>query len=165
MATLSAFNQLMQEFLSELSHVFPERSDLALYSAGFPALCATHPEKPLKIFLDAVGPYSSLLMGRNDALFDQPLDLGGIDIHELWHADGISANTRDAMWKYISTLFLLGSTMSQLPPNILNSIEAAASDCAAKIQNGELNMSDLTSQLFQSMSSLMSPPREKPRLQ
>ena len=141
---------MMREFIGELKATFPEQQELALFVLGYDHLIAMNPRKPLTLFMDAMSPHAQLIMARDDALFSQPLDMG-VDLHALWNTEDLSAATRDAIWQYISTLFLLGTTITSLPTHLLENIESVAENCASKIQSGDMNMNDL----MRSMSSMM----------
>jgi len=78
-----------------------------------------------------------------------------VKLNTLWNSEGVTENTRSAIWNYLSTLFLLGTTIRSMPPEILSSVEGIAKDCADKVQNGQLDFASMMPQLMQSMSGLM----------
>lgn len=146
----------MKEFVRELSATFPEHEALQVFDRGFDAFIALDPSKPLTVFMDALNPHGDLIMARDNALFEQEIDMGGyVDLHSIWKTENLSDTTRSAIWQYISTLFLLGTTVQNMPAELLSSIETMAQDCASKIENGELDVNDITSNLMKSMSGLM----------
>jgi hypothetical protein len=156
MTTVNAFNTLLREFIAELAESFPEHEKLQLALATLDGLVKALPSKPMQLFMDALGPHSGLIMARDDSLFEQDIDIGGsLDLKEIWNTEGLSQNTRDAIWQYISTLYLLGNTVQHIPSELLSSIETVAQNCASQIESGQLNMADMTSSLLQSMSGLM----------
>lgn len=157
MSSLEAFNTLLKNFIVELNETFPEFSELSMFVAGFDALVAINPSQPLTSFMETFGPHSSLIMARDVSLFEQEdVSLGGaVDLHKMWHSEDLSDATRDAIWQYLTTLFVLGSTIQTMPPEILKSIEAMAGDCATKVETGQMNMADLMPALMNSMGSLM----------
>jgi hypothetical protein len=157
MSSIDAFNTLMKNFVTELNETFPEFTELSIFAAGFDAFVAMDPARSLKAFMDAFGPYSNLIMNRDETLFEQEdISLGGtINLQKLWRSSDISDATRDAIWQYLMTLYVLGSTITSMPPEILQSIEAMAGDCATKVETGQMSMGDLMPALMSSMGSLM----------
>lgn len=157
MSTLDAFNTLMRNFVTELNETFPEFKELALFAAGYDAFVALSPSKPLDTFMETMGPHGNLIMSRDASLFEQEgLSLGGaVNLQEMWHSSDISQSTRDAIWQYLTTLYVLGNTITSMPPEVLGTIETVAHDCASKVENGEMNMSDIMPALMSSMSSIL----------
>lgn len=156
MTTLVAFNAMLKDFLGDLHSTFPEVDALGLFTLGFDHLIQITPRKPLEMFMKTLIPHSGLVMARDNALFDQELDLGySINLSDMWNAEGVTESTRAAMWQYISTLFLLGTTIENMPADMLASVESLAQDCAAKVDRGEMGMNDIMSLMMNSMGGLM----------
>lgn len=153
MTTVQAFNTMLRNFLEELRDVFPEQQDVATFLAGFDAFVMLNARKPLEVFMDAVSPHSDLLMARDPRLFDR-LDFPGIDFAAMWNSPDVSEATHGAIWQYLHTLFLLGSTVSSLPPELLTSIESVASDCVEKIQSGQLDFGAMAGALMSGLGPL-----------
>ena len=154
MTTLNAFNSLFKRFLEDLAGTFPEAPALTTMVNSFDALVAINARKPMDMFVSALAPHSDMVMTKNPKLFDQPLDIG-IDISTMWKTD-ISDGSRDAIWQYIHTLFLLGTTCLHVPPELLNTIESVAQTCAARLQDGETDMSSMASLFMNGMGSVFS---------
>ena len=153
MSTVQAFNSMLRDFLQELSEVFPEQRDLATFLDTFGAFVAISPRKPMEMFIEALTPHSDMLMARNPDLFVK-FEFPGVDLATMWNSEGVSTATRDAIWQYLQTLFLLGSTVQSLPPELLKSIETVANDCADKMQNGELDFGAMASALLGGLGPL-----------
>ena len=45
--------------------------------------------------------------------------------------------TKNAVWQYLQTLYMLGTTITSIPQETLSLIESVAKDCADKIQTGD----------------------------
>ena len=156
MTTLSAFNNMLKEFITELSATFDDIPELELYRIGFDHYTKIDPSKPLNLFMNALSPYGELIMAKDDTLFQKEIDLGmNVKLDSLWNSNDVSENTRSAIWNYVSTLFLLGTTIRAMPPEILNNVESIAKDCADKVQSGEMDLASMMPKLMQSMSGLM----------
>lgn len=147
--SVQSFNTLMKQFLQELALTFPDHQEICLFQSMFDDLVKTNHKKPAELFMNALQPYSDLVMQKNDHLFDQPISLGNkIDLAELWNTQGLSQGSKDAIWKYLHTLFLLGSTVCSLPPELLNTIDTLAKTCADNIKSGNADLSTVTKSLL-----------------
>lgn len=145
--TVAAFNNMLTGFLDELADVFPDQPDVARFRDGLPGLVAANARKPLELFMDAVAPHQARLMAKDASVFGE-LSLAGIDLGRLWATEDLSDNTRDAIWQYLHMLFVLGSTVLAVPPELLSGIESVAHSCADKIQAGDLDLSAVTQMLL-----------------
>lgn len=158
MSTVDAFNTLLMNFLTELAQTFPEEPGLKVGVIGAEMLSTSDPARPLAMFMETFGPHSDLIMARDPSLFDQSIDLGGhVDLSALWKKPDLSDGTRDALWQYINTLFMLGSTVQSMPAELLTTIESVAKQCADEMQasGGGMDVAGLQSMLMSSMSSIM----------
>ena len=149
MTTLQAFNTLLRNFLHELTQTFPEDSTLAVSLDGLDTLAKMNARKPLEIFMEAIGAHAQLLLTKDPALFRTPLTLpGNLDLKTYWDSADLSEASRDAIWQYLQQLYLLGSTVSALPPDMLTAIESMAQECASKIESGEADLGSVTNMLL-----------------
>jgi hypothetical protein len=157
MSSREAFNTLMRNFITELNETFPEFQELGMFVTGYDALISFDANKPLDAFMEAMGPHANLIMSRDVSLFEQDgVSLGGaVDLKKMWHSSDLSDATRDAIWQYLTTLYVLGSTIQSMPPEILGTIESVAHDCATKVESGQMNMADLMPALMNSMGSIL----------
>lgn len=152
MTTTAAFNTLFKSFIEDLSRSFPEEGKLALFCESFDDLCRVNAKKPMELFVATLAPHADLVMTKNAQLFDQPLDIG-IDISSLWKNEDFSDASREAVWSYLQSLFLLGTTCMNLPPELLTTIEQVAQSCAGRMQAGELDFASMMS-MFSNGSGL-----------
>lgn len=150
MTTVQAFNTMLKNFLGELADVFPEEAQITTFLHTFDSLVTLNPRGPLELFVDSLTPHAPLAMAKDPALFDKLQFPGGIDFQRLWRTD-ISDNTREAIWQYINLLFLLGTTVRNMPPEMLQGIEAMAQSCAAQMESGELDFGSLGAMLMGGM--------------
>lgn len=147
--SIQSFNTLMKQFLEELAMTFPDHQEICLFQTMFDDLVKTNHRKPVDLFMNALQPYSDMVMQKNNALFDQPISLGNkIDLSALWK-ENLSDTSRQAIWKYIHTLFLLGTTVRTLSPELLTTIDGIAQSCADKIKSGNADLSSITQSLLQ----------------
>jgi len=155
MSTITSFNDMMGQFLDELVLTFPE--DEAIYESKmkFKMARAATPRLPLDNYMDAVKPYAEKLMAKDATFFtDDSKNVGWLSelqIDKLWASPELSEQTRAAIWQYLQTLYILGTTITMFPPETLSMIESVAEKCAENMQEtGSFDMSAMSS-LFSSL--------------
>ena len=110
MSSITAFNDMMGQFLMELHKTFPEEKGLKKYITAFELLRDTHPKKIVSSF-------------------------------------------KGAIWQYIQTLYMLGTTITSIPAETLTMIENVAKQCADKMQSEGGDIDE--SQLMKSMQGML----------
>jgi biotin operon repressor len=65
----------------------------------------------------------------------------------------ISENTKGAIWQYIQTLYMLGTTINAIPEDTLSMIETVAKQCADKLENSGEKIDE--SALMKSMQGML----------
>ena len=155
MSSVTAFNDMMGQFLMELHKTFPEEKGLKKYIAAFEILRDTNPKKIVKKFMENVAPHVDKISARDESLFlDDSAELEfmkAINIKECWPK--ASEGTKSAIWQYMQTLYMLGTTITSIPPETLSMIENVAKQCAEKMQNDGEGIDE--SQLMKSMQSML----------
>jgi hypothetical protein len=113
--------------------------------SGFELMRQANPRLVVEGFMTGVSPYADKISARDDTFFleeSKKLDfLKGINIETHWSS--ISDSTKDAIWQYISTLYMLGTTISSIPEDTLNMIEKVAKQCADQIETDGGGLEDL----------------------
>ncbi len=143
MASVSAFNDMMGQFLVELHKTFPDEKGIKKMLTSFDVLKSTNPRLVVDGFMKGVTPYAEQISAKDDKfLLDECSNidfLKDLDISSYW--ERMSTNTKDASWQYIQTLYMLGTTITALPPDKMAQIEALAQGVASQLQEegGELN--------------------------
>lgn len=139
--TLSSFNELMQQFLDELEVAFPDDPKLKKHQSNFSLLRKANARKPLNSFMEAVSPYSSKIMAKDESYFLEHADenefIRELDIKTKWAT--CSENTKNAIWQYMQTLFIIGTTINSLPNEALTMIEDVAKKCADSFNPGDMS--------------------------
>lgn len=127
--TIEAFNEMMQQFIDELVLTFPEEKTFKKYQSTFTVVRKTNPKVPLKEFYDSVKQYSDKIMKKDETFFiddAQNIDfINDLNIQKVWN-DSLSANTKNAIWQYMQTLYILATTISALNQETLSAIEDIA---------------------------------------
>jgi hypothetical protein len=57
------------------------------------------------------------------------------DINLKDHWNTCSENTKNAIWQYVQTLYMLGTTITSIPEETLSMIETVAKQCADNMEN------------------------------
>jgi len=143
--TIKAFNDMMDQFLTELNLTFPENKAVIKFQASFEVVRAASPSKVLDEFMKAVKPYKNKIMHKDESfIIDDSKNipaLADIDLSSMWTES--SGNTKDAIWQYLHTLIVFGTTIKTFPPETMSMIETMAAKCAEQItQSGGGNMED-----------------------
>jgi hypothetical protein len=140
MTSVSAFNEMMDQFMVELKETFPEEKAIGKYYTGFDLLKKSNPRKCVVGFMDEVTPFASQIMNKDESFFlDEknklPAILDEMHIRQHWTPE-LSQTTKDAIWQYLQTLYMLGTTIVNIPSDTLNMIEKVAKQCADTMQGG-----------------------------
>jgi len=160
MASYQAFNSMMDEFLNELIQTFPEEKSLKLEVTKFHTLRKANSKKVVEGFMNAIGPYQNDIQNKNESIMKRTdiEFLNKMNINKWWTKD-LSNNTKDAIWSYLQTLIMLGTTITSIPDEMLRTIETVAEKCASSMDgnsDGAPNMSALFSGLQTMMGNLSS---------
>ena len=153
MTSVGAFNDMMEQFLNELVTTFPEEKGIKKYQASFEIVRKANPRKCVDSFMAAVSPYASRLTAKDESIMTEDISfLTQVNISKYWTPE-LSQITKDAIWQYLQTLYMLGMTISAIPTETLSMIESVASQCADKIQSGEGQLDEKA--LMNSVSGLL----------
>jgi hypothetical protein len=155
MASHQAFNGMMEEFIEELITTFPEEKALKLYKTQFETLKKANPRKIVDTFMTAISPYSEFITNRDESIFkNNNIEfMKKLNISKWWTTD-LSENTKNAIWQYLSTLMMLGTTISQIPSDMLKQIETVAEQCASQMDSSSGGMPNMGA-IFSGLQSIM----------
>ena len=115
------FNQLTDEFFRELLEMYPQETKIKVKYNLFQTICATNAKKPCNDFMIGSIPYLEKIAMKDEEFFtgsEQPKLLKNMNINKLW-SSGISDNTKDAIWRYIKSFFIIGTKAVEMPPESL----------------------------------------------
>ena len=118
---VKTFNQIMDEFFNELIEIFPEEPKIKVQYNLFQTLCKTNIRKPCNEFMLGSIPYLEKIAMKDEDFFvspEQPKLLKSINFSKLWSSE-ISDNTKDAIWRYIKSFFIIGTKAVQMPSESL----------------------------------------------
>ena len=144
MTTVKAFDDMMGQFLGELAHAFPDEPPKT------PVACAA--------FMKQVAPWAGQMSAKDDSFFCEENEFAkNLNLHAIWKQ--CSENTKQAIWQYLSSLYMIATTMSMFPPETLSAIEAAAEKCAKNMKlgpNGQPDEASLMAGVNSMLSQMMS---------
>jgi len=155
MTSISAWNEMMEQFLGELEKTFPEEKAVKKYKASFELLKKSNPRKCVEGYMTGVSKYQEKIMAKDESFFMESNDsvLAEMNIKKHWTAD-MSTKTKDAIWQYIQTLYILGTTITMIPAEALGMIEDVAKKCAGSMESGgQMDEKALTG-LFSSLGGM-----------
>ena len=158
MASVSAFNDMMSQFLVELHKTFPDEKGIKKMLTSFDMLKSTNPRLVVDAFMKGVTPYADKISAKDETFLLNEIEtidfLKDLNIKSYW--ERMSANTKSATWQYLQTLYMLGTTITSIPDDTLKMIEGIAKDCADKLQDGdgELNQDALMKMMGNMLGSL-----------
>ena len=136
MASVTAFNDMMGQFLVELHKTFPEEKGIKKMMTSFDVLKTSNPRLVVDAFMKGVSPYADKISAKDETFLLEEIDtidfLKDLNIKSYW--ERMSVNTRSATWQYLQTLYMLGTTITSIPDDTLKMIEGIAKDCADKMQ-------------------------------
>jgi|TARA_B110000285_G_scaffold39906_1_gene43541 hypothetical protein len=157
MTSITAFNDMMGQFLTELHSAFPEEKGLKKYMAAFELMRSTNGRIIVEGFMANISPHADKINAKDESFFLEQAGtidfLKDINLARCWPK--ASEGTRNAIWQYIQTLYMLGTTITAIPAETLSMIETVAKQCADKMQNEGGGMEIDEAQLMKSMQGLL----------
>jgi hypothetical protein len=154
MASVTAFNDMLSQFLVELHKTFPDEKGIKKMTTSFEVIKQTNPRLIVDSFMKGVTPYANKISAKDESFLLEEIEkidfLKDLNIKSYWTR--MSANTQAATWQYLQTLYMLGTTINSIPADTLSQIENIAKSVADKMQTdgGELDQ-DALMQMMGSM--------------
>lgn len=158
MASVTAFNDMLSQFLVELHKTFPEEKGIKKMMTSFDVLKSSNPRLVVDAYMKGVSPYAEKISTKDETFLLKEIEtiefLKDLNIKSYW--ERMSANTKSATWQYLQTLYMLGTTITSIPDDTLKMIEGIAKDCADKMQDGdgEINQDALMKMMGNMLGSL-----------
>ena len=155
MASVTAFNDMLSQFLVELHKTFPEEKGIKKMLTSFDVLKSTNPRLVVDAYMKGVTPYAEKISAKDETFLLMEIEtiefLKDLNIKSYW--ERMSANTKSATWQYLQTLYMLGTTINAIPEDTRSQIEQIAKGVADKMQTdgGELDQDAL----MQMMSGML----------
>lgn len=140
MASVSAFNEMMGNFIGELRKAFPDEKGIKKFETSFDLLRKSNPRKIVETYMTGIGPYAERISQHDPTLLDEDISfLNEMNMKANW--EKASQATRGAIFQYLQTLYMIGVTITSIPADTLSAIENLAKDCASKMEaeGGDIN--------------------------
>lgn len=158
MASVKAFNDMLLQFLNEMKLTFPdEETNIEKYNKKLELAISSNPNIVPKQFISKLSPYQEKISERDETLFTEDASkidiLKEINFSKNWNDS--SENNKNAIWQYVQTLYMLGTTINTIPKETLNMIEKVAKECADKFTNDENGGKIDEEHLMKSMQGLL----------
>lgn len=157
MATIGAFFDMVSEFLEELTKTYPEEqqikdklkmikeSDNEQQKIIFKEIC-----KEMKV-------NDKYITNKNQKLFRKGRTefFDSLKMYKIWKNEN-NEEIQETIWKYINTIYILCTTVDNLPEDLIKNIEKMAQECASKLKQEDIDEGNIEN-IMQNidMSSLM----------
>jgi hypothetical protein len=145
-----AFGNMMKGFFDDLLTEFPDNEVIKEASQKVVT------RKTMERFLRYTGARLHLLSAKSDAFFSEKNKfMNEIGLCDLWKTE-LRKSTRDAIWAHVQNMHMLASSISMLPPDMLNVIESTANSMAkeAESDGGEMTQEKLMGMMTKMMTQL-----------
>ena len=140
--SVNTFVSVMSEFIKELSKTFPEEKTIKTAKQKFKILKKTNPRKMIDVYMEKIKGMEELLTNNNEEFIQKNKNIiNGLDISELWSK--CSDDTKSAIWKYLNTLYILGTTVTAIPSGMMEGIEKIALECVDKMKDENGGISEM----------------------
>jgi hypothetical protein len=134
-SSADSFKNMYKDFLNELMKEYPDIDKIKHEKLDTFKYKGNHMKRFLKR-LRTPDDFSSFVNERNEELFTSECKLVkdiGLDI--VWPR--ASQENKDAIWQYLSTMFMLTNAVSAIPPKMLTNIEKMASKIADDMKGSD----------------------------
>jgi hypothetical protein len=111
------FNEVLDEFLTELMEIFPENKSINVTYTLFQTIVKVNVKKPCDAFMTKIIPYLEKIAMRDEDILvgpDRPEILNKLKIDQR-DLNTLSDNTKQALWKYITSFIAIGFKIIEMP--------------------------------------------------
>ena len=134
MTSVSAFNQTLQEFFNELGEMFPDDKTITTQKEKLGLTEINDSTMALDSIMPILAKHASVITAKDEGSLNLINEaFPEIDLVKLWNSN-LSDNTKKAIWEYLNTLLMLGTTIKTIPTNMLSEIEKIAQSCVSQMQ-------------------------------
>lgn len=158
MSSINAWCDMMGQFLDELEQTFDDEPAIKKCVVSFDLLRKANPRKCVDTYMNGCSKFSDKIMSKDESFFLETSDeielLRDLNIKKHWTTD-LSENSKNAIWQYIQTLYILGTTITSIPADALSMIEDVAAKCASSMQGDEKTLMSGMSGLFSQLGNML----------
>ena len=111
--SIEYFNDYTRDFVRDIQSTFPEYNDLlGEYYSDILTEESQNTDKHVKRFMRKMREFKTQISSKSPDLYKQPVFiLKNLDFKILFESEDLSAESREKMWEYIQTLFVLGESI------------------------------------------------------
>ena len=128
---IKQFNNTLEEFIIKLSNQFPSETKIKVYLNTFKITKTYNSQLPLKLFMGGCLNFKEQIKTRNtDFFLNRPQFVERVknctsfadDIGLVDHWLNLSDESKNSIWEYIQTLFVMGEMYINNDSNLMNNI-------------------------------------------
>tara|TARA_B100001094_G_scaffold172061_1_gene166389 strand:+ start:4686 stop:5171 length:486 start_codon:yes stop_codon:yes gene_type:complete len=156
MASVTAFTSILEEFLDDLIKIYPNDEKIKSYKENFDSKKDSDGKELLDGFLAGVkGDVGKLIVEKKSQFFKKSVFAKKLNLHTLFKE--MTPQTKQAVWQYLNTMYVLSTTISNIPSNLLSTIETMAEQCASQMAEGNTETNEMPdmSTLLAGMQNMM----------
>lgn len=107
------FNEYMKMFVLEIKGSFPEFNDIIDgYYTELISSDSCNDDKYVKRFMRKLKDYKTQISGKDTSMFNGELCvLKNVDFEKIFASDILTENSREKIWEYLQTLYVLGESI------------------------------------------------------
>ena len=111
--SIEYFNDYTRDFVRDIQSTFPEYKDLlGEYYSDILTEESQNTDKHVKRFMRKMREFKTQISSKSADLYKEPVFiLKNLDFKILFESEDLSAESREKMWEYIQTLFVLGESI------------------------------------------------------
>jgi hypothetical protein len=107
------FNDMAVVFLARMEETFPREQKIKLYRQQFALVQGMNIKKPVEMFMESMYDYGEQILSRDEKFFKQDQFVNKAEsisekmgLIQYW--DSMNDKTKNAIWEYITGLYILG---------------------------------------------------------
>ena len=149
MSNVKVFNELLMEFVQQLATTYPSVPGIAAAPEKLQILIDSNQNMAYNQFMEAVSPYVTQICNREDSFFQADYKniafLADINFEQHWERS--PPETKSAIWEYMYNLILLGGSLQNIPPDLMQDITQFVNGYEKMTEGQELDVNHLIANL------------------
>ena len=152
---IDEFNNTLDEFLQKIINQFPEQSKLKKYHKTFKLTSLYDKSLPIKIYIGSTINYKEQISKRDSEFFKYKPGFSEYctkyssfandsGLVERW--DGLSDESKNSIWDYVQTLFVMGEMYINKDSNLINEINKIKQNFTESEVNNIYNNNNISEQ-------------------
>lgn len=130
---IEEFNKTLEEFINKMIIQFPQETKLKTYYSAYKVTKMYDKTMPVKIFMGGCLPFTEQIKARDTEFFAkrkgfvdklQKASSFSDDIGLVNYWENLSDNSKNAIWDYIQTLFVMGEMYVNKDTSIIQKINS-----------------------------------------